>query len=543
MNNTNATTKYGFSYLRFSSSAQKGNSSVDRQSPIAERVCTEQGWIYKPEFNAANLGVSAFKGDNRKTIESIIKARKENRIPENSCLIMESLDRASRLELDDAMQLIRSILKSGLEIYTDMNKRHLTKASLNSATDVMLMAVELDAAYQYSKRISGRSIGGIKKGLTAIASGKKHYFGGCMPVHITGITNSGDWIIDQDRLKVVKRIFKECLDGKSMNQIAIGLSLDAKNGKIIGGLKRRKNMPKQWERATVQSVLRNTAVTGNWTFKGKVYENYLPCVIDQKQFDLVQAKLKHNKTLRGGSSNNKNVNNLFRGLCFCKHCKGIVGIASVNTWDSGNTYTYIGCTNATRHKDICKAKKRLNRLHIEKSIFDHCLGMSPSEFLTSDSQTSLGEQEEVQASLVAVEKKIKTVVAMLDNDGIALEEIKERLKALQGQRSDLEKQLKELQTKSNVNSSLPNQVNDFFKLVNNGDLNNQETRKRLVNILPSIIKRIEFDLMEYPDFDVTLTNGEQWSYTGSIEEEGYKADKHGKLKPLYSIHKPTQWKP
>lgn len=125
----NTTPKYCFSYIRFSSKKQELGSSLERQEPIAERVAKEKGWIYRPEFNATSLGVSAYKGDNKKKLESIAQAARDEKIPQGTVMVIETLDRATRLELDEAQQLIRSLLKSGLEIYTDLNKRHLTVAT------------------------------------------------------------------------------------------------------------------------------------------------------------------------------------------------------------------------------------------------------------------------------------------------------------------------------------------------------------------------------------------------------------------------------
>ena len=230
-----ATTTNCFSYIRFSSSKQRDNSSVERQSPIAKRVADEHGWTYRKEWNAKDLGVSAFKGDNVKTIRAIIQSVKDGRIPQGSVLILESLDRATRLNLDDAQQLIRDVLKCGLEIYTDMNKRHLTAKSLNNVADVMLTAVELDAAFQYAHRQHERATKGIDKQVRAIEKGEQVYIGGQMPSYIRGVEN-GKFIIDGERLKVVRHIFSEYLRGTTMYRIAIQLNEGVTDWQICSGV-------------------------------------------------------------------------------------------------------------------------------------------------------------------------------------------------------------------------------------------------------------------------------------------------------------------
>lgn len=79
--------KVCFSYIRFSSQGQKDGSSVERQSPIALKIATEKGWQLRTDLNAQDLGVSAFKGDNIKTLRAIIQSAKDGKIPAGSVMI------------------------------------------------------------------------------------------------------------------------------------------------------------------------------------------------------------------------------------------------------------------------------------------------------------------------------------------------------------------------------------------------------------------------------------------------------------------------
>ncbi len=531
-----ASQKCCLSYIRFSSSGQKGNSSVDRQSPIAERVAKDKEWTYRPEWNAKNLGVSAFKGDNKKTIQAIIQARKENLIPVNTVVILEALDRATRLPLDEAYELIRNILKSGLEIYTDMNKRHLTAASLNNVTDVMLTVVELDAAFQYAHRLSERSLGGITKKVKQIDKGEKVFLGAYMPVYITGVKD-GEWILDDKRVAVVKRIFREYLNGSSINQITVGLNKEVKNGKIDCAMK-RKHSKKGWNRASIGVILRNPSVTGTWTFRGKEYPNYVPLVVSQTDFDVVQEKLKHNTTLRGTASINR-INYLFRGLSKCKHCGGTVGAVSVYKHPSGQMYSYLGCTIA--RYGGCTAKNRVAVTQVENSIFEHCLSMEPKELLTADSQAVLKEADEVKAELAGVEKKIKGIVKALgDDDSMQMEEVQTLLSKCQKRRGELKAKHGQLLSKSNTASTVPESIGTFLEVIQK-DLTDIQNRKKLLNVMPSVIKSIEFDLKGFTDFTITFTNGEKWGYVESIVEEEATV-LNGKYHVLSRIHEPAKLK-
>ena len=95
--------KFCFSYnIRFSSEGQRGGSSVERQAEIAPEVAEDKGWTFREDWNYENLGVSASKGLNIETIREII-SKVPKVIPAGSVMIIEALDRLTRLDLEKAL--------------------------------------------------------------------------------------------------------------------------------------------------------------------------------------------------------------------------------------------------------------------------------------------------------------------------------------------------------------------------------------------------------------------------------------------------------
>lgn len=478
------TIKYCFSYIRFSSkkqSAENGGSSVDRQAPIAERVAKEQGWIYRPEFNAQSLGVSAYAGDNVKTIQAIIAARKSEKIPAGSVLILEALDRATRLELDDAYQLIRSILKSGLEVYTDINKRHLTAESLNKATDVMLTVVELDAAFQYSDRLSNRSLGGLNKKISAIERGEKVYMGGLMPSYIRGVEN-GKFVIDEKRMNLVKRIFGDYLEGKAMTRIACEL-----NQENTPGLKMTRST--KWAQATVRCILANSVYTGDFKFKGKVYEGYLPALVTKKEFARVQQLIKQNKFRAGGSPEGI-VNSVFNGIGKCSVCGG--PMTAITSVQSGKKYSYYGCSSARFKK--CTAKGWLNTQECEFNFYSLFLQDNPLNLIKKNTPAVKDETVSIKVELAEVEKAIGDATKLLGK--IKVTELEKTLTELQTKRETLEHQLAEVTARMMTTEQVPTAVTELTKLARkmNRLFDDKETRQQIKMLIPQLAKEIRFDV-------------------------------------------------
>ncbi len=521
--------KQCLSYIRFSSSKQHGNSSVDRQSPIAERVAKENGWIYRPDWNAKDLGVSAFKGDNVKTIRTIIQSVTDGKIPQGSVLVLESLDRATRMKLDDAQQLIRDVLKGGLEIYTDMNRRHLTAKSLNSITDVMLTAVELDAAHQYANRQSERATKGIDKQIKAIEKGEKIYIGGQMPSYIRGVEN-GKFVIDEERLKAVRHIFAEYQKGTSLFKIAIQLN----TGGFITGLKRKK--VNKWDRQTVRHILSNKAYTGDYSLRGTTYKNYLPIqVVSNKEFDVIQDKIKLNATRRGGSTSG-NVNSIFNGVAKCSVCSS--PMTAIISTDNGKRYSYYCCSSARYGK--CKAKGFLKTLEYELDFCVTFLEKNPLDLIKKSDQKTLDNSSSLKAQLLDVEKKIESAIQLLDI-GTGVDTIKAKLSSYKAVKtkieSELENESKSIQTAQNIPSAVATIKNllgnfgavnkevkvpkydlafEFGKSEKKFDeavkqcqalLKDNEIRKQLKAVIPQLVKRVDFNV-QLGGYTITKHSGE-----------------------------------
>ena len=160
--------------------------------------------------------------------------------------------------------------------------------------------------------------------------------------------NPKNWIIDPVASEVVKRIFKEAKNGKSLSEIAKGLENDKvfkpDRHRIEIGLKsissspNVETLPYFWTRETLSAILGREEYLGHTvnlrtrtkSYKDKrkvdnskedwlVFKNTHEAIIDQETFDIVQ-KMRSHKRSNQRYKNRAGHENLFAGLVFCGTC-------------------------------------------------------------------------------------------------------------------------------------------------------------------------------------------------------------------------------
>ncbi|HBJ53720.1 MAG TPA: recombinase [Streptococcus sp.] len=160
--------------------------------------------------------------------------------------------------------------------------------------------------------------------------------------------NPKNWIIDPVASEVVKRIFQEAKNGKSLSEIAKGLENDKvfkpDRHRIEIGLKpisassNVETLPYFWTRETLSAILGREEYLGHTvnlrtrtkSYKDKrkvdnskedwlIFKNTHEAIIDQETFDIVQ-KMRSHKRSNQRYKNRVGHENLFAGLVFCGTC-------------------------------------------------------------------------------------------------------------------------------------------------------------------------------------------------------------------------------
>lgn len=107
-----------YSYVRFSNREQRHGTSKVRQDKAAEEWCRKRGLRLAEVY--PDLGVSAFKGKNATTgaLSRLLACVEDGSIRPGSILLVESLDRLSRDDVNKALPIFLQIVNGGIKVCT-----------------------------------------------------------------------------------------------------------------------------------------------------------------------------------------------------------------------------------------------------------------------------------------------------------------------------------------------------------------------------------------------------------------------------------------
>jgi len=304
--------KQAISYRRFSSRKQEQGDSLRRQLDKATGVCQRKKWELNEEASIVDAGKSASKGRHLKKGELgvFLQLCQAGHFQKGTVLIVEQLDRLSRLPISQTQELIKQILETGVEIYTCDPEMHLRRKDLDDIAKVIQLACLADAARRYAESLGERSAANWKQKRRRLKDGHK------MTRRCKG------WLkIDEDRTtftvkpkaaQTIKLIFKMILEG-GIDQIIKHFNET--------NIEHIKGEGHTWQRRYVHSILTDRSVLGEYrpTSKGKetgeLIPDYYPQIIDEDAFNRANAAIaKRAKT--GGPRGKKRIANLFTSLVY-----------------------------------------------------------------------------------------------------------------------------------------------------------------------------------------------------------------------------------
>jgi len=319
--------KRAISYLRFSSLKQSAGRSENRQTETAEAYCTRKGWTLDATVYA-DRGVSGLRGLNASTgrLGAFLTAITEGKVKPGDVLIVESLDRLSRQEIDEAFDLFRGILKTGVEIVTLDPERHYDKSALKSITGIIEPLIIMARANEESETKSGRiKDTWVKR--RAAAHEKNAPTTSNAPTWLTTVKVDGKvkhFVPNVQRVAVVKRIFGMAIEGQGCS--AIARTLNKEGVEAFGGGGKRKAA--LWTKSRIGRLLRMRSVLGEYQPQqrteaggrlpvGSPILNHYPEVIDPETFWRAQGIIDGRKQLAIRGREGKDTANLFTGLTWC----------------------------------------------------------------------------------------------------------------------------------------------------------------------------------------------------------------------------------
>jgi len=315
-----------YSYTRFSTPEQAQGDSHRRQTEAARKWADGKGLALDDKLSLSDLGVSAYRGANVDAdsgLGGFLHACRSGLIAPGSFLLVESLDRISRMTPRRASRLVSDIVDAGVTIVTLNDGQEYDAVRLDS--DPMALIVSLMVswrAHEESKTKGRRVAAAWQEKRRRAAAGEAEHYTRRAPAWLQR-TPEG-WELHPERAEVIRRIYRDALAGAGEHIIAV--ALNAEGVPVMG----RGTM---WHRSTVSKILRNpavigTLVTGRMDFstgkKRRTTEEpiagFYPAAVSVADWVAVRA-IKNGSVIRArGKSATAPIQNMLAGLARCPEC-------------------------------------------------------------------------------------------------------------------------------------------------------------------------------------------------------------------------------
>lgn len=479
-----------YSYVRFSSERQLKGDSLKRQNDLIDLYTKKKGYELDSQFRYVDVGVPAFRGQNLKEgkLRYFIEAIREGKVPLGSILLIESLDRLTRLEPMEAVAVFLEIINAGVTIVTltDGNEHSKDTPANQQFSNLLISITTLCRAHDESLMKSRR--------LKSAWAGKRRdiktkYYTKKVPRWLKFDKDQIKPAIIPEKTKIVRRMFKLCLAGNNAEGIAKVFRKE-KIPLVAGG--------KAWTHSYVSQTLRNEAVTGQFTphriENGKrvpattPIRDYYPVIVPQADYDKVQF-IMDSRTMNRGGRVSQAGDNLFKKRLFCGYCGYPVYVNYKGKYYKGKGRKTLICRNA---------KDGTGCFHVSWDYweFEEAFVRAATELhlLLKDRVQGPGLREEIQqhsGRLSEITKRLKKYRDLIDaeEDAKELKTITSGIRELEEEQEEVVKKKDSAERKMIAGLDGPAPIANLEKLVKR--LEDTNVRRIVADLVSQLFERID----------------------------------------------------
>lgn len=484
-----ATKKMAFSYVRFSTPRQIKGASLKRQTDRSAAWAAKNGLELNTKLKLHDLGVSGFKGKNKSEgkLGAFIEAVDSGDVPAGSTLIVESLDRLSREEVGEQLELFLSLLRRGITIQTLSPEETFTKKSINEPTRLIIAIVSMCRGHEESALKAERVGDAWKRKKEAARSGVK--ISAACP----------KWLkLDEDRKK-----FRFTEAAKSVRKI-VELSLAGFGMGKISTILNQEKFPtltakaKHWHTSSVKKVLSAVALYGAYQPHcqtsgkripvGEPIEDYYPAICSQAEWFQIQHGTESRRTPTAKGRTGK-VPFLFKGLIF----DSVTG-SPVQYLDKGAKA--IPCLNTRLRRLGVDKTPRFPYPEFERLVLNRIRELDSRDFSNQKKSVSETNLITVRGKLKQLELRIKSLQRRLIESDEEIEVLADAVLELNKQKKVLKKQEETLIRESNK-SNPTGEVQSILEMLEATPKSQLlELRTRLRTAISELIKEIHVRIFQ-----------------------------------------------
>lgn len=467
-------TKKVYCYCRVSSGRQKtemGGFGMSRQQNLLMQYINNYDDELKLGYTLDTSdvvflnaeGVSGFSGKNiapgsvlHGFIDDIVKGRIKNAV-----LVLENIDRFSRVNPNTATELFLKLINNGCDIHeAEQETVH------HQLSDTNLISAGLTRSHKESLRKQKLSTKNWDKRFDNLIKNKEVHTARC-PGWLKVL--NGEYNIIEEHARAIRLIFE--LYNKGYGQAFIRDELNTRgwlyNGKTWGG----------WN---IHRVLTDVRVTGKYRPQSKIRQEYdgmiiYPEIISQSEFKTAEQKLKskgRSKTIL------RSANNLFSGMLMCGICNEAHLFVMI---DYKNRYCR--CSHVVAGNKRCSARG-FKYEFLEVALLNHLRKLN--DVIIAPVQNE--EFDKINDELIYTINYRDEVRSDIDQEDIPDPSDRRILKNLQIKIRELENRLDDLKRNSNIKD----EVNAIAQNITDRllDRKNVAMRQEFNVHLRKVIKRI-----------------------------------------------------
>ncbi|NQE64544.1 recombinase family protein [Caulobacter sp. RHG1] len=393
-------------YARFSTPQQEHGASLERQRELCENMCTRHGWTVAEIVE--DKGKSAWKGDHLRSgkLGKFAARVRNGEIEPGSILVVEQLDRLSRLDPRSAQRWMEDLCEIGLKIATVDGDKVYDEHALrgpDAITNILMILIKAQVAHEHSQRKSRLNSDNWQRRFERAKEGK--IISRRTPAWMT-VTDEGKWKIDDLKADIVRDIYRWSAEGQGNRMIAAYLNDQAVPSFGGRGVK--------WTDKYIGLLLHNPAVEGDYipgasnkTGTGERIVGYFDRIVDPS---LVAAARAASDGRRGTGGRYRRLStNLFAQSIYCGCCGGPMTLRPRQSSKLSPTSVLrkglFQCRNAMQRRG-CTQRQMFAYAPFEKSALKEVLHLALDDrYFTKGSET-IG----LVIELAQIEKDLKDAV-------------------------------------------------------------------------------------------------------------------------------------
>jgi len=449
-------------YARFSTDRQDAR-SIEDQVRRCRDFAAARGFDVVAEFSdQAVSGATRQRAGLKRLLEQV----SDRRVGIKAVLV-DDLSRLSR-DLGDTWQIVfRDLASAHVKVIdcttgmaSDAAGARLTFGALALVNDTFLQLVKSET----HRGLEGRALKGFWTG------GRVYGYSTVVepnppdPEHPRKVP-----IINEAEAAIVRRVFREYLDGKGLSAIAAGLNADGIRAPYDRGtgLKYSKRAGRGWGQTTVRAMLRNERYIGRFVWNKRKFERRengvrLPserprsewvtavcpelAIIDEATFAAVQQRFKAVKHNHGGRPSPRKPS-LFGGLLRCGVCGAGMSICSARVKNGVRYVNYRCGAYHSKGASICPNGAMISEKKVRDAFLEAVRAVLSSpkvaevfveEFLKRVGAEPVGEPTELEKEIQEAERHVANLTDALmrigHSEAVAskLAEEENRLRLLRG---------------------------------------------------------------------------------------------------------------